>query len=151
MKGTQRSKQRSSERAHLGPSRRTELVKRILDARPGAESKAIASPRTVVPSVLIYKIMGKMFAILSVRGDEYVILKCDPHLAHVLREQYAGIGHRSHLDKRHWICVSLDADVPPKEVRRLVEHSYGLISSGLTRKQQAQLAALSSFRKDRKH
>ena len=29
--------------------------------------------------------MGKMFAILAVRGSENVILKCDPHLAEMLR------------------------------------------------------------------
>jgi predicted DNA-binding protein (MmcQ/YjbR family) len=111
----------------------------ILDAKPGAEAKPLSAPRATGPGVLIYKVMGKMFAILSIRGIESVILKCDPNLAHALREQYAGIGHRSHLDKRFWICVTLDADVPAKEIRSLVEHSYGLVCSGLTRKQKAEL------------
>lgn len=83
-----------------------------------------------------------MFAILSVRGEEYVILKCDPHLAELLREKYAGVGHRSHLDRRFWISVSLDADVPKAEIARLVAQSYALVSASLTRKQQAELAAL---------
>jgi predicted DNA-binding protein (MmcQ/YjbR family) len=46
------------------------------------------------------------------------------------------------LDKRFWICVTLDADVPTKEVRRLGKHSYDLVCSGLTGKQKAELAAL---------
>jgi predicted DNA-binding protein (MmcQ/YjbR family) len=36
--------------------------------------------------------------------------------------------------------VSLDADVPAREVERLAAHSYELVCSNLTRKQQAELA-----------
>lgn len=114
-----------------------------LDGMPGAVAKPMSAPRASTPGVLIYKVMEKMFAILAIKNEEYVILKCDPHLVHVLREQYAGIGHRSHLDRRFWISVNLDAEVPVKEVKRLVGHSYQLVCSGLTRKQQAELAAMS--------
>ena len=71
-----------------------------------------------------------------------MILKCDPHLADMLREKYAGVGHRSHLDRRYWISVSLDADVPKDEITRLAARSYELICTSLTRKQKAELAAL---------
>jgi hypothetical protein len=38
---------------------------------------------------------------LSIRGVENVILKCDPNLAHVLREHYVGVGHGpAQLDQR---------------------------------------------------
>ena len=104
----------------------------------------MAPPRAASPNILIYKVMGKMFAILTIRGGENVILKCDPHLAEILRGQYAGVGHRSHLDRRTWISVSLDADVPAGEIERLAAHSYDLVAGGLTRKQKAELAALSS-------
>jgi predicted DNA-binding protein (MmcQ/YjbR family) len=40
--------------------------------------------------------------------------------------------------------VDLDADVPAKEIRRLVDHSYDVVSAGLTRKQTADLAALAA-------
>jgi len=88
--------------------------------------------------------MDKMFAILENRRVEAVILKCDPNMAEILREQYTGIGHRSHLDRRYWICVNLDADVPAKEIERLATNSYELVRSKLTRKQKAELEALSS-------
>jgi predicted DNA-binding protein (MmcQ/YjbR family) len=81
---------------------RTGALMACLEAKPGAVAKPMSAPRASTPSALIYKVMGKMFAILSVRGIENVILKCDPNLAQVLREQYAGVGHRSHLDRRHW-------------------------------------------------
>lgn len=122
---------------------RTAALKALLDAMPGAAGEPMGPARGGGPPlVLIYKIKGKMFAILALRKTENVILKCDPHLVEILREQYSGVGHRSHLDRRFWIAVDLDADVPPKEVERLVAHSYDLVRASLTRKQQAELAAL---------
>ena len=115
-------------------------VKADLEAKPGAVGAPLASARGVV----LYKVMGKMFAILTTNRTQSVILKCDPHLAEVLREQYAGVGHRSHLDRRFWISVALDADVPPEEIERLAAHSYDLVRAKLTRKQKAELEAAGS-------
>jgi predicted DNA-binding protein (MmcQ/YjbR family) len=112
----------------------------VLEAMPGA----VGGPLPSSPGVVLYKVMGKMFAIVENRRIQNVILKCDPHLAEILREQYAGIGHRSHLDRRLWISVNLDADVPPGEVERLAAHSYELVRAKLTKAQKAELAALSS-------
>ena len=121
---------------------RTAALKAVLDALPGATTIAGFAPRATTPNSLRYKVMGKMFAILQIRGIENVILKSDPHLAEILREQYAGVGHRSHLDRRFWISVSLDADVPAEEVERLLANSYALVCAGLTKKQKAALAEL---------
>jgi predicted DNA-binding protein (MmcQ/YjbR family) len=123
-------------------SKRTANVKAWIEAKPGAEGRAFAPGKNSAPLVVIYKVMGKVFAILSVRGVEDVILKCDPLLASALRQDYTGIGHRSHLDRRFWISVRLDADVPMKEVRRLISLSYELVCAGLTAKQKTELARL---------
>lgn len=106
----------------------------------------MTAPTGSTPLVLIYKVIGKTFAILSLSDDEFVILKCDPHLAEMLREKYEGVGHRSHLDRRHWIAVSLCSDVPATEIRRLAAHSYEPICSGLTRKQLVELGAMAKPR-----
>jgi predicted DNA-binding protein (MmcQ/YjbR family) len=118
----------------------TAALKSFLDKMPGAAADPYVPPRATEPLVLMYKLYGKMFAILAVRGDAYVVVKCDPGLADMLRQQYEGVGHRSHLDKRHWISLELDSDVPAKEIKKLVSGSYDLIRSGLTKTQQAELA-----------
>jgi predicted DNA-binding protein (MmcQ/YjbR family) len=123
---------------------RTEALKAVLEAYPGAGAFPVPMPRGRPPPAVMYKVMAKVFAILNIKGEEAVLLKCDPNWSDVLREQYAGIGRRSHLDPRHWIDVKLDADVPPEEVERLVARSYELVCSGLTRKQKAELAALAT-------
>jgi predicted DNA-binding protein (MmcQ/YjbR family) len=113
-------------------SRRTASLKACLDGMPGARAEPMRS-------VLIYKVMGKMFAVLSVRGEANVILKCDPELAEGLRETYSGVSQRSHLDPRFWISVTLDADVPAREIKRLATHSYEQVCAKLTKKQKADL------------
>lgn len=118
---------------------RTESLKAVLEAYPGAEAVPVPVPRGRPSPAVMYKVMAKIFAILNVRGDEAVILKCDPDWSELLREQYRGVGHRSHLDPRRWISVSLNADVPPEEVERLVARSYDLVCPGLTKKQKAEL------------
>ena len=121
----------------MSASALTTAVKARLLAKPGA----VAEPAAVQGHTLV-KVMGKLFAILSERADPNVSLKCDPHLADVLREQYAGVGHRYHLDRRHWINVALEADVPADEVLRLTDLSYDLVCAGLTRKQREELKAI---------
>jgi predicted DNA-binding protein (MmcQ/YjbR family) len=124
----------------LSHTQTTTSLQAALAAKPGA----VCAPLPSAPGVLIYKVMDKMFAILEMRRIEAVILKCDPSTAEILREQYSGVGHRSHLDPRYWICVDLAADVPAREIERLAARSYELVRAKLTRKQQAELDALSS-------
>ncbi len=101
----------------------------------------MCAPLPSAPGVLIYKVMDKMFAILEIRRVQAAILKCEPDVAAMLREHYAGVGHRSHLDRRFWICVDLESDVPAEEIERLALRSYELVCAKLTRKQRAEIGA----------
>lgn len=124
----------------MSQERTIQIVQAALADKPGAAGAPLPS----APGVTIYKVMDKMFAVLEVRRIRAVILKCDPGLAESLRARYAGIGHRSHLDRRYWICVDLEADVPVEEIERLAAHSYELVHAKLTRAQKAALAAIAS-------
>lgn len=135
-------------RYELKQSRQSTALMAHLDAKPGAVPVPYFPARATTPLILMYKIMEKIFAIVSVRGDEGVILKCDPDLVPMLREQFAGIGHRSHLDARYWISVSLDSDVPAKEIKRLADQSYQLVYSGLSKKQKAEFDKLISEKEE---
>jgi predicted DNA-binding protein (MmcQ/YjbR family) len=119
----------------------TEKLKAILEAIPGADAVPVPVPHGRPAPAVMYKLMGKMFAILSIRGDAFVIVKCDPGLADIVRQTYSGVGHRSHLDRRFWISIDLDTDVPLAEIRKLIAGSYDLIYASLTRKQKEELAA----------
>ena len=110
-----------------------------LDAKPSA-----ASGRPFGPEVVVYKIGGKMFAIVADEDPVRFTLKCDPVLAEVMRGQYAAITPGYHTDKRHWITIRQDADLPDAEVTRLFDHAYDTVRAKLTRAAKAELAAAES-------
>ena len=115
-----------------------DALKAALMSRPG-----VLEDTPFGPGVLVYKLMGKMFALTEATGIERVSLKCDPHLSEILRETWVGIIPGYHLNKRHWITVSLTADVPAEEVLRLVGHAYDLVRDALPRKLKVELEGLS--------
>ncbi len=80
---------------------------------------------------------GKMFAV-SVTSTEPVdvSVKCDPDRAADLRRQYDAVVEGYHLNKRHWITVTANADVPDSMVIELIEDSYDLVA-GVSRAQDA--------------
>ncbi|HMO58801.1 MAG TPA: MmcQ/YjbR family DNA-binding protein [Roseiflexaceae bacterium] len=86
------------------------------------------------PDPLVLKIGGKMFALVSLNSRPATIsLKCDPLHGQMLRDEFAAIGPGYHLDKRHWITVTLDGTLPDAMVRDLIDESYALVYKGLTR------------------
>ena len=87
--------------------------------------------------VLVFKVGGKMFAILS---DNSVSLKCDPAFADIIRQQYAAVTAGYHLDKRHWNTIQLDGTVPGDQLKEWIEDSYALVVAGLSRAQRASLS-----------
>lgn len=87
----------------------------------------------------VYKVGGRMFAILPVRGALAISLKCDPEWARVLRETYPAVTGGYHLNKRHWNTVRIDGSVPDDEVFEMIEHSYGLVLRSLPRRVRDEL------------
>ncbi|HEY0500646.1 MAG TPA: MmcQ/YjbR family DNA-binding protein [Kutzneria sp.] len=82
------------------------------------------------PSLDVYKVEGKVFAILAPGGPS-VSLKCEPGLAMHLRQQFDAVTPGYHLNKKHWNTVRLDGDVPPDQLEEMIEHSYECVVAGL--------------------
>ncbi len=95
-------------------------------------------------STLVFKVMGKMFALCDVDDFTGFNAKCDPERAVELREQYPeGIIPGYHSNKKHWNTVMTDAGVPDDLQRDLIDHSYDLVAAGLTKKLKDELEKLS--------
>ena len=78
--------------------------------------------------VAVYKLKGKMFALLDEQGEPLRLsLKCDPHLATVLRERYESVMPGYHLNKKHWNTLLLSGPLSVEEVYDLINHSYILV------------------------
>ena len=96
---------------------------------------------------LVFKVMNKMFALTGLSswetGEPKINLKCDPDKAEELRGEYEGINPGWHMNKRLWNTVSLNfSDVSDDLAKELINHSYNLVVSGLTKKLQKELEDL---------
>ena len=85
---------------------------------------------------LVFKVMGKMFAICGLeRIPSQVNLKCDPERSVELRSNHDGLIIPGwHMSKLHWNTVIIESNLPPKLITELIDHSYDLIVAGLTKK-----------------
>lgn len=90
-------------------------------------------------NILVYKVMGKMFALTDVDQFESVNLKVDPEQGVLLQEEYAAVQPGYHMNKKHWITVVMDGSVPNRLLQQWIDNSYNLVVSGLTKKQQIAL------------
>jgi predicted DNA-binding protein (MmcQ/YjbR family) len=91
---------------------------------------------------LVFKVMGKMFALSSIEDFSSVNLKVDPEEGIELREKYDAVKPGYHMNKKHWITVSMDGSIPDKLVYQWIENSYQLVVSALTKRQKAALEAM---------
>lgn len=86
------------------------------------------------PEALVYKVMGKMFALVAWEADPLTItLKCEPGQALLLRDVYPAVRPGYHMNKTHWNTITLDGSIPDAELRGMIDDSYELVASSLSR------------------
>lgn len=83
---------------------------------------------------LVFKVNGKIFALVNLEGDLTINLKCDPSRAVEIRERYSSVIPGYHMNKKHWNTVLVDGTVPDLEVFSWIDHSYDLVARNTTRK-----------------
>jgi predicted DNA-binding protein (MmcQ/YjbR family) len=91
------------------------------------------------PEAAVFKVGGKIFALVAGDGQEYVTLKVEPDEGLALRTQYDFVREGYYMNKRHWITIDLGPDVPMTEVRELIENSHSLVVATLTKKLRSDL------------
>ena len=93
---------------------------------------------------LVFKVMGKMFALTSLKrweeGNDSVNLKCDPDWALELRGEYESINPGFHMSKKHWNTIQINnGELSTQLIEELIDHSYNLVVKGLTKKLRKEL------------
>lgn len=91
---------------------------------------------------LVFKVMGKMFALTNIDLFEQINIKCDPEKAIELREQYEDVIPGYHMNKNHWNKIRLNNTIEDKIIYGWVKDSYDLIVLKLTKKQREELSKL---------
>lgn len=93
-------------------------------------------------TTLVFKVMGKMFALLSLDGDLSLNLKCNPEKALALREKYPGVLPGYHMNKANWNTIIVDGSISYKLITTWIDDSYNLVVATLSKKLQGELNQL---------
>ncbi len=92
------------------------------------------------PDALVFKIMGKMFALVSQKEKTpRVTLKCAPADGEILVNQFESVVPGYYMNKKHWITISLTGELPDGMLTDLAEGSYKLVASKLTKADRVKL------------
>lgn len=91
--------------------------------------------------VAVFKVGGRMFALVTLsESPGRLNLKCDPDLALSLRATFPAVTPGYHANKRHWNTVELDGSIENDELREMIDHSYELVVSKLSRAERTRLS-----------
>lgn len=109
--------------------------------------KAVTEHFPFDQDTLVFKVLGKMFALASLKkweqGEGFINLKCDPEYAQELRADYNSIQPGYHMHKKLWNSVYIHSgELTTKLVCELIDHSYDMVVKGMSKKMRASLSEL---------
>jgi len=111
-----------------------EALRRLLASQPGA-----MEDQPFGPDVLVYKVGGRMFALVAPDSPARITLKLEPLHGQLLRAQNASVLPGYHMNKDHWNTVVLDGGVVDDELADWIGESYSLVVERLPRRERERL------------
>ena len=102
--------------------------------------------------VKVFRVKSKMFATIAhgstaksakvndeAKDNFWVNLKCDPDEAAILRDIFPAVIPGYLMNKSSWNSIILDGSIPVGEMERMMDNSYMLVVSKMTKKDQASI------------
>jgi predicted DNA-binding protein (MmcQ/YjbR family) len=83
---------------------------------------------------LVFKVQGKLFALVNLDTEFSINVKCQPEKALELREHYPAVIPGYHMNKIHWNTIIMDGSVEDKLVYGWIDDSYNLVVKSLPKK-----------------
>lgn len=93
-------------------------------------------------NLLVFYVLDKWFCFVNIDVFDFCTIKCDTEQIEELQDRYEGIKPGYHMNKKHWISVYFDKDVPDKTIKDLVKRSYETVVSSLSRQERETLQAM---------
>lgn len=90
-------------------------------------------------NLLVFYIADKWFCFVNVDVFDFCNIKCNSEQIEELQDIYEGIKPGYHMNKKHWISVYFNEDVPDKTIKELVKQSYDLVVASLSKKEREAL------------
>jgi predicted DNA-binding protein (MmcQ/YjbR family) len=90
-------------------------------------------------NLLVFSVFDKWFCFFNVDAFDFCDIKCNPEESEQLQNYYEGVKPGYHMNKKHWISIYFNQDVPDSKILELVTKSYNLVVRGLTKNQREEL------------
>lgn len=85
-------------------------------------------------NLLVFYVAEKWFCFVNVDVFDFCNIKCPSGQIEELQDRYEGIKPGYHMNKKHWVSVYFDKDVPEKTIKELVRQSYDMVVASLSKK-----------------
>jgi len=93
-------------------------------------------------ATLVFKVGEKLFLLINLVGQAQFNAKCDPERSIELQEEYEEIKPGFHMNKKHWITVSLEGRLSNKMILEIIDHSYSLVFESLPKKSREEILSI---------
>ena len=94
-------------------------------------------------TTLVFRIGGKIFAMMDLEDASKLTLKSDPNQALILRDKYSEISGAWHMNKKYWNQLNLYGQLSDTLVKQLIRHSYSEVVKKFPKKRQQEFPNLS--------
>lgn len=88
--------------------------------------------------LVTYTVGGKWFCLLDLESKR-VNVKCDPDVCLDMRDKYRGAFPAWHMNKKHWLGILLESDMPDAVIHQLLHDGYKLIVNKLPKRVKSEL------------
>lgn len=94
-------------------------------------------------TTLVFRIGGKIFAMMDLENASKLTLKSDPNQALILRDKYSEISGAWHMNKKYWNQLNLYGQLSDTLVKQLIRHSYSEVVKKFPKRRQQEFPNLS--------
>jgi len=92
------------------------------------------------PDALVLRIGSKIFCLLELSGHwQFYNLKVNPDYSVELQDRYSSVRPGFHMNKRHWISIDFNSNIPIDIEKNIIRHAYNQTAKGLTKKMRGEL------------
>lgn len=93
-------------------------------------------------NLLVFYVVEKWFCFVNIDVFDFCNIKCPSEQIADLQDRYEGVKPGYHMNKKHWISLYFNKDVPDQTVKELVRQSYDSVVASLTKKEKEVLRAM---------
>ena len=94
-------------------------------------------------TTLVFRIGGKIFAMMDLEDASKLTLKSDPNQALILRDKYSEISGAWHMNTKYWNQLNLYGQLSDTLVKQLIRHSYSEVVKKFPKRRQQEFSNLS--------